>query len=184
MQAGLKHFERHGVRSARIEDMCHDVGIAKGSFYAFFPSKEELFMTIVEARERQHMDDMFAFIAAEKGTERDRAGGFFDLIRRKLETDPVLNLVLRHGEVAHLVRKLGPARFEASQRRDRDFAESAVKRWRDAGGSPVEPGDLLGLMTIALTLATQRENMSRDQYESTAALLRELFVDRIAGRPA
>jgi hypothetical protein len=130
------------------------------------------------------MADMFSFISAGEGSERERAGGFYDLIRRKLETDPVLNLVLRHGEIAHLVRKLGPARFEAGQQRDREFARSAIERWRAGGGSDVDPEDLLGLMTIALTLATQRANMGPDQYESTAALLRELFVDRITGRPA
>ena len=61
---GLRHFERHGVRAARVEDICRDVGIAKGSFYAFHASKEALFMAIAAEREMQHRRDLFAFIAA------------------------------------------------------------------------------------------------------------------------
>ena len=182
MVIGLKHFERHGVRRARVEDICGEAGIAKGSFYAFFPSKEELFMTLVDEREQRHMADMLAFIAAGTGSPRQRAGGFFDLIREKLETDPVLNLVLRHGEIAHLVRKLGEARFEPGRERDRAFARDAARRWNKSAGTRVDADDLLGMMTIALSLSTHRANMSPEQYASAAGLLRELFVDRLAGR--
>ena len=181
MRVGLEHFERHGVRQARVEDICREVGIAKGSFYSFFASKEELFMTIVEAREAVHMADMLAFIDAPQRNPRRRAEGFFDLIMAKLETDPVLNLVLAHGELQHLVLKLGPERFEAGQRRDRAFARRAAQRWQRAGSGAIAAQDLLGLMTIALSVAVQRAQMTPAQYKPTVRLLRELFVSRILG---
>jgi AcrR family transcriptional regulator len=181
LREGMAQFERNGVRNARIEDVCRAVGIAKGSFYAFFPSKEELFMTIVEQREARHQADMLAHIDAAHGTARERAGGFFDLILDKIETDPVLNLVLAHGELAHLVRKLGAARFEAGQERDQAFAREAARRWQAAGQVAVSPADLIGMMTIALCVATQRGQMTGAQYAPSVALLRELFVDRLAG---
>ncbi|MEQ1901360.1 MAG: TetR/AcrR family transcriptional regulator [Devosia sp.] len=179
--AGLKHFERAGVRAARIDDICREVGIAKGSFYAFYPSKEELFMAIVEEREDQHQADMLEFLGTRKGTARGRAGGFFDLILKKIESDPVLNLVLAAGEIPHLVRKLGPERFAAGQAKDRAFAAEAVQRWRAADGPKVNASDLLGLMTITLSVASQRRQMTPAQFEPAVALLRELFVERLAG---
>jgi AcrR family transcriptional regulator len=181
MTAGLKHFERAGLRAARIDDICRDVGIAKGSFYAFFVSKEDLFMAIVEAREEQHRDDMFAFISAASGTMPHRAGRFFDLLIGKIESDPVLNLLLVSNEIPYLVRKLGAERFEASQQQDRDFAAEAARRWNTAGGGQVSAADLLGLMTIALSLAAQRHQMTTEQYNPTVALLRELFITRLTG---
>jgi len=181
MAAGMQRFEREGVRGARIEDICRDVGIAKGSFYTFFPSKEEMFMRIVEEREAQHRTDMFEFIATAKGTASKRAAGFFDLIVKKMETDPVLNLVLAHGEIPHLVRKLGPERFAAGRRSDWDFAVEAAKQWTTAGDRRIDPKDLIGLMTIALSVAVQRAQMTDEQYQPTVALLRELFVTRLTG---
>jgi len=181
MSAGLKRFDREGVRGTRIDDICRDVGIAKGSFYAFFPSKEEMFMAIVEEREAQHKADMLGFIDTEKGSASKRAAGFYDLILQKMETDPVLKLVLAHGEIPHLVRKLGPERFEAGHRADREFAMEAAKRWAAGGDRKIDPKDLIGLMTITLSVAVQRSQMTPEQYQPTVALLRELFVSRLAG---
>ena len=181
LRVGFQHFERLGVRQTRVEDICREVGIAKGSFYSFFPSREELFMTIVEAREAEHVADMLAFIGRPRLTPRRRAAGMFDLIMEKLETDPVLNLVLAHGEIQHLVLKLGPERFETGQRLDRAFARRAAKDWREAGGGTISADDLLGLMTIALSVAVSRRQMTPAQYAPTVRLLRELFISRLVG---
>lgn len=179
MGAGLGHFERAGLRAARVDDICRDVGIAKGSFYAFFDSKEELFMAIVEERERQHRQDMYDFIAAARGPAKKRAGDFFDLVMRKIETDPILNLIVARQEVPRLVRKLGPERFAASQKEDQAFVEEAARLWAAAGGAQIDPADLLGLMTICLSVAVQRQQMTSQQWGPAVALLRELFVDRL-----
>lgn len=181
MAEGLKHFERAGVRAARVEDICAAVGIAKGSFYAFFPSKEELFMAIVEAREDLHQADMLAYVRSAKGTAQRRAGGFFDLILGKIESDPVLNLILANGEIPHLVRKLGAGRFADSQAKDRAFAAEAARSWNAGVRRKVSAADLLNLMTITLGVASQRRHMTQDHYGPAVALLRELFVQRIAG---
>lgn len=181
MAAGLKHFERAGLRAARVDDICRDVGIAKGSFYAFFESKEDLFMDIVEAREDLHRADMFAFIDRAKGTPGRVASGFFDLVLRKIESDPILNLVVAHNEIPHLTRKLGAERFAKSQNDDRKFVRDAAKRWSATTGTRIDARDLLGLMTICLSVAVQRHQMAGAQYAATTALLREMFVARLTG---
>ncbi len=181
LAAGLKRFEREGLRAARIDDLCRDVGIAKGSFYAFFPSKEELFMALVEKREEKHRADMRRFLRGAEGGPQAVAGGFFDLIVRKIETDPVLNIVLINGEIPYLVRKLGAARFEAGQQADLAFANEAAELWAAEGRPPIDAGELIGLLTIMMALVTQRRHMTEGQYRPALALLRELFVGRLAG---
>jgi AcrR family transcriptional regulator len=179
--AGLTRFERAGLRAARIDDICRDVGIAKGSFYAFFDSKVDLFMSVVEQRELVHQEDMYAFLAQAAGSARERAGTFFDLIVRKIESDAILNLVITHNEVPHLMRKLGPERFVTSQERDRAFAAEAVSRWRRSTGVAVKSADLLSLLTITLALVAQRGQMPDDHYRNAVALMRDVFVQRFAG---
>lgn len=181
MAAGLRHFERAGLRAARVDDICRDVGIAKGSFYAFFASKEELFMAIVEAREEWHRQDMFAFIDAAAGAPARQVARFFDLILRKIETDPILNLVVASNEIQYLTRKLGPERFAQSQADDRAFAREVTRRWKAAAGLAIDAADLLDLMAICLSVAVQRAQMAPAQYKSVTALLRELFVMRLVG---
>jgi AcrR family transcriptional regulator len=42
-KAGLAGFSARGYADVTIDDVCRDAGIAKGSFYRYFASKEELF---------------------------------------------------------------------------------------------------------------------------------------------
>jgi AcrR family transcriptional regulator len=185
MRHGLKRFTQAGIRAARIDDICRDVGIAKGSLYAFFPSKEDMFMAIVEEREALHRSDMIAFLTKASGRPETSAGRFFDMIMSKVETDPVLNIVLANGEIPHLRRKLGDERFAAAQRADLEFARDAAALWsRGAGRSNLSAGDLLALLTIMLSVASERQNMTPDQYGPAVGLLRQLFISRLTAAPA
>jgi AcrR family transcriptional regulator len=181
MRVGMARFQREGVRAARIDDLSRDAGIAKGSFYAFFPSKEELFMAIVEQREAMHRKDMSAFLRDATDGPAALASRLFDMVLHKIETDPVLNVVLASGEIAHLVRKLGPERFAAGQQSDEAFARQAAELWTAGGRPPISDRDLLSLLTIMLALATQRQHMTDSQYRPAVQLLRQMFVQQLAG---
>ncbi|MCU1488916.1 MAG: MerR family transcriptional regulator [Acidimicrobiaceae bacterium] len=49
LQAGLAAFARHGYSEVTIDDVCRAAGIAKGSFYRHFASKEDLFFAAARA---------------------------------------------------------------------------------------------------------------------------------------
>ncbi len=40
----MQHFAQHGFRGTRVEDIAHDVGVAKGTVFLDFGSKEGLFL--------------------------------------------------------------------------------------------------------------------------------------------
>lgn len=182
MELGLRRFAQAGIRAARVDDICRDVGIAKGSFYAFFPSKEDLFMAIVEKRETQHRQDMIGFLKAVSGPAHAAAGRLFDMIMVQIETDPVLNIVLANGEIPHLRRKLGDERFAAGQVADLTFAREAADLWsRSARPRPLSGDDLLALLTLMLSVASQRQIMTPDQYGPAVGMLRQLFITRLTG---
>jgi AcrR family transcriptional regulator len=42
--AAMQHFAEHGYRGARVEDIAQDVGVAKGTVFLDFGSKEGLFL--------------------------------------------------------------------------------------------------------------------------------------------
>jgi AcrR family transcriptional regulator len=42
--AAMQHFAQHGFRGTRVEDIAHDVGVAKGTVFLDFGSKEGLFL--------------------------------------------------------------------------------------------------------------------------------------------
>jgi AcrR family transcriptional regulator len=42
--AAMRHFAEHGYRGAHVEDIAHEVGVAKGTVFLDFGSKEGLFL--------------------------------------------------------------------------------------------------------------------------------------------
>ena len=48
LSKGKKLFERLGFKKTSVEDIARKCGIAKGSFYLFYKTKEELFADIME----------------------------------------------------------------------------------------------------------------------------------------
>lgn len=50
LEAGFREFADKGFLSARLEDVARRAGVAKGTVYLYYPSKEALFEAAVRAR--------------------------------------------------------------------------------------------------------------------------------------
>ncbi|HEX6330197.1 MAG TPA: helix-turn-helix domain-containing protein [Actinomycetota bacterium] len=52
-EVAMRHFAEHGYRGARVEDIAAEVGVAKGTVFLHFGSKEELFLATFERAVRR-----------------------------------------------------------------------------------------------------------------------------------
>ena len=59
LQKGREYFIKYGIKKTSVEDLTRAAGIAKGSFYKFFNSKEALFMAVHEESEARLQREMF-----------------------------------------------------------------------------------------------------------------------------
>jgi len=63
MKLGLKALENKGYKNASIEDIARQAGIAKGTFYSFFQSKEHFYFEImlsIRDKNRKYLYDFFS----------------------------------------------------------------------------------------------------------------------------
>lgn len=58
IDAGRELFGKYGLKKTSIEDLTKTVGIAQGSFYTFFKSKEKLYLEVIE-REGEFVKQKF-----------------------------------------------------------------------------------------------------------------------------
>jgi AcrR family transcriptional regulator len=63
--AGQELLARHGVRKTSVDELVRAVGISKGAFYAFFDSKETLFLTLFHQFEEAYQNDLLALTPGE-----------------------------------------------------------------------------------------------------------------------
>jgi AcrR family transcriptional regulator len=87
--AGRKLFGTRGLYESRIEDLSSHAGIAKGTLYGYFESKEELIQAVVAAG----LDELLHAARGAHGIEHDHAARLRGIIRRQiafLEKNPDL----------------------------------------------------------------------------------------------
>lgn len=181
LDVGLKHFARHGIGRARIEDICRDAGISKGSFYAFFPSKEDLFIAIGDDRREEHMKALFEMLEDASGEPRARVERLFDQLIDMIEGNALMQIMADSGDMARIKRKLTPERLKADAKVGETFYGEVARRWNAKSfGAPLEPGVFADTMTLIAALTMQQKIYPAEAYESAKALLREMFVLRLS----
>ena len=56
LQVAIKRMQQVGIRSVSIDDICHELGMSKKTFYVYFASKDDLVQAILHNMSRKwHM---------------------------------------------------------------------------------------------------------------------------------
>ena len=70
---GLRALADGGVDAVRIEVLAKALGVTKGGFYGYFANRDALLTAMLDAWERQSVDDVLARIGREDGDELHKA---------------------------------------------------------------------------------------------------------------
>src|SRR5947209_9855279 len=87
LRAAGRVFAEHGCHQATLEAVAAEAGVSKGALYHYFPSKEQLFLTLLEDRLGAGLDDIEA-VVAERGTDSRHLGAAVDTFLRRINSDP------------------------------------------------------------------------------------------------
>jgi AcrR family transcriptional regulator len=71
LDAALSVFAEKGFAGARLEDVAQRAGVTKGTIYRYFPSKEELFKSLVRVAIGGTLEQVTAFASAYEGAARE-----------------------------------------------------------------------------------------------------------------
>lgn len=79
LDAALEVFCEKGFAAARMDDIAARAGVAKGTLYLYFPSKDEIFRALVKLAVAAKVERLEAMAAAHRGS-------IADLLRQVLST--------------------------------------------------------------------------------------------------
>lgn len=101
IDAAVRVFARNGFYNSRVSDIAREAGIASGTIYLYFRTKDEILVTLF----REKMAAFVAALRTEIGRERDPETKIRRLVRRHfevLEASPdmaeVVQVELRQGQ--------------------------------------------------------------------------------------
>jgi AcrR family transcriptional regulator len=135
VEAAQKVFERDGYLDARVADIAAAAGVAHGSFYTYFDSKEDVFRELVEVALQEVSEAIDVRDDSALPAERVRVGN-----RRYID------VYARHAALLGLIEQVGTLNQFHAMRRDlraRFVAriEAVIDEYRAGGFVTVEPLD-------------------------------------------
>ncbi len=68
---GLEALESNGYKAASIEKVANQVGIAKGTFYNFFQSKEQFFYEVMLSIRDKNRNDFYEFLSTNSKIDKE-----------------------------------------------------------------------------------------------------------------
>ncbi len=71
LENGFENIKRFGMKRTSIEEVAKASGIAKGTFYNFFPSKEEFIASIIQYKREVFKREIMALISEEGGLTKE-----------------------------------------------------------------------------------------------------------------
>jgi AcrR family transcriptional regulator len=181
--AGKKTINRSGVRLLVVDDISREAGVSKGSFYSFFPSREDFILSVLESWESEYRGALLAEIAAGRGTVRERLTRFFLGAFETLEREPGL-AKLSFGEIERLMDALPPERIAAHKAADERAMESAFTLWAQGGFiDSAAMATLAGLVPALFAIALHKADFPPGSFEPTIKIIAEALAMRLAPEP-
>ena len=177
--AGKRVINQAGIRLLVVDDIAREAGISKGSFYSFYPSREDFILSVFESWETEYRGALIREVAQGGGTARERIERFFLGAFEILQREPGLAR-LGTKEIQTILERLPPERLEAHQATDNRVLEETFGKWvseglLDAGISSA----LRGLVPALFSIAMHREDFPPGSYQPTVKLIAEALALRI-----
>src|SRR5215470_10941348 len=99
LAAAERIFARHGFFAARVSEIAREAGVADGTIYLYFKSKDDLLISLFENRMKQVNDKLRQAIAGKPPTEQLRAfiQTYLQLVSDEPTAAEVLTIELRQS---------------------------------------------------------------------------------------
>lgn len=180
LKKSLPIFEKYGLKRTRIDDLTDAVGVAKGSFYSFFESKEELYLELLETIENDFKKKIFG--EAGKEQSQDNKEYLTQILSEAFltwDSYPLLKNV-QASDYQYLARKLPPERIAQHQKRDKAFMKNFLEKLEKEEICIKTPLDTISNLLYSLFfISTHRKDFDADDYNETMKILIGLVAGRI-----
>ena len=168
---GIELIRKKGMKRVTVDDIAAAVQIAKGSFYSYYPSKEEFLYDIIKKNE-QTLFDRILEIGASSGNFKDKITHALHEIYLAPDS---LALHIQPSDLEYLLRKLP----DALNRKEKDKSKTNFQRTMNVLGIEDTPCDysVLANLMDGLHFIASNQNQYGEQGRAQAL---SIVVEAIA----
>jgi AcrR family transcriptional regulator len=180
--AGKSLINKVGLRLLVVDDIAREAGISKGSFYTFFPSREDFILSVFESWEAEYRGALVRQVTEGSGTAQERIERFLVGTFEILAREPGL-AKLGLKDIQTIIERLPPQRLAAHQAADSRVLAETFSLWVESG---IIGADLVmafqGLIPALFSIAMHREDFPPGSYAPAVKLIAEAIALRLTTR--
>lgn len=174
---GKELFGARGLKKTTIDDITRDVGIAQGSFYAFFNSKEELYFEILEMEEKELWKSLQSHLH-EIQLDRKNFKQFLSTSLNLIHKNPFIRDLVQNNSYQKLLTKIPVSKMKRHLEDETSIlTQSFYSYQREGMMVKVEPRVLAGLFHGLFLLYLHKEDIGNDIFQDVINLLLGLTSD-------
>lgn len=172
LQNGRSMLEKKSYNSISVADLATESGIAKGTFYNFFPSKEAFFYEVILLIRDENRKEILQFA---KNPSKE---ALVEMLYKRYTTTKTVYDYFEPEELKIIFRKL-PGKAQDADENSMELAKSLIT----ACGidESVQAGVIVNLMNVAANAVANKEFLVAEYYEETIMVLAKAIADYIYG---
>jgi len=179
LAAGRELFSRYGVRKTTVEELAHRAGIAKGTFYLLFPSKEALYLEVLLREAPRMMEELIAGSFAATDDVREAIVRYLKGLVKLIEANELIRALVSDPQAqVHLHKALDLRELQGNRQGLfsplLDSIAAAQKEGKLVGGDPMEIVQVLGVIKI---LPLYKDQIPPEQYPRLVDRLARVIAD-------
>ncbi|MFX1600510.1 MAG: TetR/AcrR family transcriptional regulator [Promethearchaeota archaeon] len=157
---GVEFFGTYGLKKTNIEDITNAVGIAKGSFYSFYNSKEELFLDVLGKAEEGLIKKITHLL---KKMKKDPKGTFKEFLLFHINApkeNPIIQQIANKNVRDYLLRKLHNNPKLEQKLQTYEYIPQFIEMWQKQGLMiNKDPEILAGMLKSIFTIGLDDETI-------------------------
>lgn len=178
MEKGRELFSTYGIKKTSIEDITKAVGIAKGSFYTFYGSKEELYFKIMSEEIKNLAKRNIKTLNKEKPTKEVIETFLLNAVQ-EINKNPLLNKILVPGEFELVRRKMATVKSSDNG----DFLKPMINflTKMQKGGLIIDTDPLLLANVIRglLLLSTHQREIGDEYFDEVIHFYASMIAEKL-----
>ncbi|QQK76973.1 TetR/AcrR family transcriptional regulator [Salicibibacter cibarius] len=178
IEQGKILFGKFGLQKTSIHEITKNVGIAQGTFYKFFHSKEELYFVILEMEEEK-LKEQFANLDIFKDNQPKKAiKRILQQMVNTIEQNSFIRELYVGSNMENMLNKLSPELLDKHFKNDSISFLPLIEKLKNEGFIIEEAPETIASVCRSLFLLTfHKKEIGEDIYTETIELFIDLIVD-------
>lgn len=178
IEKGKELFGIYGLKKTSIKDLTKAAGIAQGSFYKFFNSKEELYFEILQKEEEEIHQNLLGGVLTSNQITREAFQRLLQESFRIVDQNPIIRNLYSEEDYTILLRKLPEEKIKEHIMKDSSILIPLIEEWQRAGIMlKRDPEVIASLLRALFTITLHKKEIGLEIFDETMDLMIELVCN-------